>query len=493
MVLLGRKIKDEVKALLRQGMLFREQIFIQHLATPRHFRLYRIAPTLIVIASCVPGAIQAGTVSCQDQARGEPDRPVVSGDEVIIQKCPPTIEKRRRSEQRQITHPVADKTRSEKPQNNIDIIDITTLGAVADGKSDTYPILMKALKNASIIHIPRGDFFVSRSIKIPSNVDKIYGPGALVGGDQFGIIRQTNSLKNIEISGLTFRFTPTKDTIYGAIYFDGGKFENITIKDCTFLGGKHQTNAILMVGKDKNTITNLRIISNQFINIRRAAIEILHRTRGVNVPSAVNKVIIKDNAFKYTLDSNPTSRGFNPAISLSQIVRDTRIDSNSISGYKWGIEVDGAINTAITNNTITQVEDAINSGNNARDTQVTNNLLSSKRRTQFRDDFGLLIKSNQIEGPLHLVRTHGAVVEGNTISGTEKVNVWIDNAQGSMIVDNTIINRSSHPWDAIRGYGNKSDSSNKVFDNRISIVNGVLTRNSDGATVDFGENVAIKE
>lgn len=452
-----------------------------------------MAAILVAIASCFPGGIQAGTVSCHDKARGGPDTPIINGNEVIIQSCPPTVEKLQRSSQRPPVHDISDRTGSEKPQNNNDIIDIMELGAVADGASDTYPILIKALKSSPIVYIPQGEFFISRSIKIPPTVRKIYGPGTLVGGDQFGIIRQTSSIKNIEISGLTFRFKPPKDTIYGALYFDGGKFENITIKDCTFLGGEHRANGILMVGKDKNTITNLRIIGNQFINIRRAAIEILHRSKGANKPSAVNTVLIKRNSFSYTRDKNLTNRGFNPAISLSQIIRNTKIESNSIIGYRWGIEVDGAVNTIISNNTISKVADAINSGNKAKDTHVENNLLSSSRRTQFRDDVGLLIKSNQIEGPLHIVRTRGAVIEGNTIAGTEKVNIWINNSQGSMIVNNTVINKSDQPWDAIRGYGKKSDSSNKVFDNRISIVTGVLTRNSDGASVDFRDNVALKE
>lgn len=371
-----------------------------------------------------------------------------------------------------------------------DSVNVVEYGAVGDGITDNSYNFQNALQKAKKLYIPKGVYLISQAINIPNGVELIYGEGTLRGSDQYGIFRQSGSISDLTIEGITFDFQPYKDTIFGALYFDGGVFKNITINKCTFKGASVNTNGILLVGKKPFIVDGFRVINSKFVDIRRAAIEILHRTKNPDDISTVKNVLIDKNTFtmKYMMSD------FNPAISLSDRVNGAIIRNNYISGYRWGIETARTINTLITNNSIYNTADAINSSAGTIKSIIKNNILESDHRLQFYTDVGTTITNNQIKGTFYLLKSDKMIVQNNTIkSDTSKAVVWIDNSTNTLFTENYIEHNTIGPWDAIRGYGLKSDMSNTINNNRIYIKHGkVQSRNTDGANIKFGNNQLLQ-
>ncbi len=392
-------------------------------------------------------------------------------------------------------HPIQAKIIENTEINNSTIIiNILQFGAVADGVTDNTIIFKAAFQKYKKIYIPEGKYLISKAINIPDSVELISGKGTLIGTGDYGIFRQTKSISNLIIDGITFNYQPPKDTIFGALYFDGGTYQNITIKNCTFNGAKVKTNGILLVAKKPSIIDGFTIRDNHFIDIQRAAIEILHRTKNKDDINTIINVIIDHNNFSYT-NFITYNGGFHVAISLSDRINGTIIRNNYINGYRWGIETSKTINTLITDNTIYNANDAINSNSNTIKSEIINNKLQSRNRLQFYGDQGTTIMYNEIEGTFYLLKTNQMIVQHNIMrSNTSKALVWIDNSTNTLLTDNYIELNTPKPWDAIRGYGIKTDKSNTIKDNKIYIKNAkVLHRNTDGASIIFGNNITLKK
>jgi len=372
-------------------------------------------------------------------------------------------------------------------------INIKDFGAIGDGITDDSESLKNALSSSSKVYIPAGNYLVTQKILIPNSVHLIYGEGTLIGKNNQGIL-SSRGLNNLIIDGLSLRFSPDKSTIFGAIYLDGITCTNITIQNCTFIGSSVLSNAILLVGKDQHLISNFTIVNNKFINITRAAIEILERSINSDPMQIIINTNIIDNNFTY--DSNakiPTD--FNPAISLSSRVNNTLIQGNIIDNYIWGIETAHAANTNIISNKITNVRDPINSNSGSINNNITNNFFQFTDRAQFKDDYNATIISNTFDGgSLYLLKAHNAYIKDNNIISNAHTNVWLDNSQDCTIIDNYIENNNIEAWDAIRGYGDKSDSSNRVTNNTIFMQAGhSLVRNVNNSKVFFSNNIRVQK
>ena len=373
-------------------------------------------------------------------------------------------------------------------------INVLKFGAVADGVTDNTDIFREALSKCRKLYIPKGVYLITNAINIPDGVEMIYGEGILKGTDTFGIFRQTHSINGLKIEGLTFDFQPPKDTMFGALYFDGGSYKIIEVNKCTFKGSDFKTNGILLVGKKPNIIDGFKITNSKFIDIKRAAIEILHRSSNPNDIDTVKNIVIENNHFS-TKNIFENKVEFNPAISLSDRVNGAVIRNNFINGYRWGIETARTINTLIDGNTILNANDAINSSAGTIKSTIINNKFQSFNRLQLYDDSETVVKNNQIVGTFYILKSDRIVVQNNRIkSDTSKVTVWLDNSTNTVFSDNYIENNRPDMWDAIRGYGIKSDKSNKINNNKIYMKYGhVPQRNTDGASISIGNNIILQK
>ena len=374
--------------------------------------------------------------------------------------------------------------------STIGAVNIQDYGAVGDGITDDTEAIINALNASSTVYIPNGTYLITKRIVIPSTVHIIYGKGTLLGTSSYGIFSSRGS-ENLIINGITFKLFPNRDTIFGSIYFDGALCKDITIQNCKFIGSEVSTNAILLVGKDEAKIDNFMFNKNEFINIKRAAIEILHRTKNINNITTVTNIKIINNIFKFN-PKIPRNKEFNVAISLSDRVNGTLIQNNAIDGYAWGIETAKTINTRIISNNIINVKDPINSSGGTINNLITDNDFEFTGRLQLYGESNSTVSNNIIKGTFYLLKTHNILVKKNDFISTWHTNIWIDNATNNTIENNYMENNNPDAWDVIRGYGEKSDASNLVSNNRIFRINGnILTQNVNSSNVLFRDNIQL--
>lgn len=313
-------------------------------------------------------------------------------------------------------------------------VNIVNVGAVGDGKTDNYDTIINAMAGAKAVYIPQGRYYVRKPMIIPPNVDLIFGEGTLLSDSHAGIIWQSRSIDGLEIRGLTFEYKPLKDTIFGAIYFDGGEFKNIVIRDCHFVGGNKLSNGILIVGKDENLVDGFELVNNSFEDIERAAIEVLHRTKRLHARTVKN-LQVKNNVFTY---SRGKKGGFHVAISLSQEVYQSVLEGNRIDGYSWGIELAGSVEALVTGNTILNTKDGINSSDESIDSVIENNKIVGSFGVQFLGDKNVIFRNNEVHGTVYFLESDGFLLENNTIDSDYVATVIVRGTTNGVMRNNKI-------------------------------------------------------
>ncbi|MEE9445097.1 MAG: right-handed parallel beta-helix repeat-containing protein [Cocleimonas sp.] len=402
-------------------------------------------------------------------------------------------------------------------EEDINAVSVKTYGAIGDSTTDDTQAFINAFANETSVLIPEGNYLITSALTVPSTLHIITGSGTIKGTSPNGVLildSQGTGIKHLKINGITFQYQPTTDSKFGAIYFNDSDVKNLTIQNCHFISQSNAKwgNAIALVGKKKHKIDNIQIINNTFTNITRAAIEILVRGNdtkksgefpewpAVNFDSTiVTNLSIDGNTFIHNRNTYrmPNNEIFNPAISLSGAVNGTHIKNNNINGYYWGIELDGSVNTKITDNKITTKHSALSITHGADPkvgkTIIERNTLSASEVEgtnviNTHSARNISIRKNTITGLMYLWETNNFKIEDNKFYSKQYTNIVIKDSKKCIITKNYIENTNTASNGSIRGRGH-SDSSNRVTHNKIYLKkqNGVIT-NDTGASVVFENN-----
>ncbi len=397
-----------------------------------------------------------------------------------------------------------------------DAVSIKNYGAIGDGVQDDTQAFKLAFAQETSLLIPAGRYKISQALLVPKKLQVITGTGTLIGTSINGILKTdktSEGIHNLTINGITIQYQPTTDTIIGAIYFNDSDIKNLTIQNTHFTAPKNAKwgNAITLVGKKGHRVDNIKIINNTFVDITRAAIEVLvrgqNKTKSTEFPdwpavnfdaSIVTKLSITGNTFKHSRGTyNPANSDiFNPAISLSGAVNGTLIDDNKIEGYFWGIELDGSTKTKITSNTISTIHSAISishgSDSRAKSTFIKGNTLTSVQETDIyvinaHRARSITIDNNTITGLVYLRQTDNFILKNNKLYSKLYTNLVIENASNTKVSNNYLENTDPTSNGSVSGKGN-SDSSNEVTDNTIYVKGGRHLTNLSGTSIIYENN-----
>ena len=399
-------------------------------------------------------------------------------------------------------------------------VSVKSYGAKGDGVADDTQAFKDAFAAETSVLIPDGHYLIKSAIFLPSTLRVITGNGTIIGTGLSGIFTlnfKDKGINQLVINGLTFQYQPTKDTIFGAIYLNDAKVKNLTIKNCHFTSqeGAKWGNAIKLVGKNtgkkKHRLDNITIINNTFTNITRAAIEVLVRgkdtKRSAEFPewpavnfdkTIVTNLYIRGNTFKHNRNTyRMPNEIFNPAISLSGAVNGTVIDDNEITGYYWGVELDGSVHTKITNNKITTKHSALSISHGADPeigkTVIEGNTFSASEEKVINTHGArnINIRKNTIIGLMYLRKSYHLNIEGNKFYSPQYTNIVIEDSLDCIITNNYIENTNTSSNGSIRGKG-YSNNTNRVTNNKIYLKagNGVIT-NESNASVLFEDNETL--
>ena len=399
-------------------------------------------------------------------------------------------------------------------------VNINKYGANGKDKQDDTEAFKKAFAQETSVLIPAGHYYLSKALLIPENLQVITGTGTLIGTDTQGIFKTDKTSKGINkliINGIGFQYQPTQDTPFGAIYFNDSDVKNLTIQNCHFTAPKKAKwgNAITLVGKKGHRVDNIVITNNRFTNITRAAIEVMVRgedkTKSTEFPewpavnfdkTIVTNLSISNNTFRHDFGAyhKTNKKGekeiFNPAISLSGAVNNTKIDNNTINGFYWGVELDGSTRTRISNNKISSKHSSISlshgSDTLANQTFIEGNTLTAKAEEGIyvinaHEAKSITIRKNHITGLIYLRNTDNFILKENKLYSNLFANLMIDNSSNTLVTENYIENTHANSIGSIRGKP-ESGETNKVINNSIYVKSGKNLENHDRTAILFKNN-----
>jgi len=403
------------------------------------------------------------------------------------------------------------------------IYNVLDYGLKGDGVTDDSEALEQLAHNTNVTnwYFPADHTFRLSNISVPAHVNTIFGEGTIEtimkGTNTRGAFHNLTTTEDHTLyDGLHFTWENKRvDTLYGAIsYGNAVSHRNIEIRNCTFRGNEEAShNAILLIGNEETGgLTNAFIHNNQFIDIPRAAIEVLGRNASGNASKddgSINNVNIYDNTFDATHANDYGHKdGWHCAISFSSSRGGAKAYNNRLINHRWDFEVSDSKDVELYNNYTTGTSEYFLFYNqNASDLNA--NVPNPVHHNHFESEdclYGITIQGanggmpageiyeNYIKGgPIWLKEGDGGIIRNNTIVKDLTVTTVgpysavikgdAGNSEGFKVIENDIYVYGSD-IDAISNRNDESSSSTTQIYNNHIYSSGIGCINMPGADIE---------